>query len=369
MPHSDPDVRMLASALDLTPNAIAFHSREPLGEGSVTGLRARIGEDELLYFLDTSALSVPAETGLATADGAIRIWQHPADPHLPALAPVAFEHAAKTVLARLGITGDAVPEMVSYRPGRRAVLRVVSGDGPVWLKVVRPSRVEGIIRAGAAVAAAGLPVPHVHGWSDEGLIVMAGAVGTPAADVDWEPGDLLVQVDAAREVLAHADWRRRSTGILGRLAWYGARAGEQEALLLTEAGTLIDASVKHRAEVVVHGDLHFGQIFLSDGRISGIIDVDTLALGDPAEDPAAFLSHAIVSALLTEAPSADRVWSLADVAALRWGQDTRVRALAVIHLVGHAIAARERGEHERATAIAQVATALLRGSAPSTGRA
>ncbi|WP_404472341.1 phosphotransferase family protein [Microbacterium aerolatum] len=366
MTHSDADVQMLASALDLDPGGVSILSREPLGTGSVTGMQMQ-GDERLLYYLDTSGLSVRAETGLVSVDGSrpTRIWQHPADPHLPALAPVAFENAADTLLGRLGLRAAGSPEMVADRPGRRAVLRVATGDHDVWLKVVRPSRVERIVRAGEAAASAGIPVPLVHGWSEKGLIVMAGADGRPAAEVEWEPRELLDQVDVLRTRLAQATWDHRSAGILGRVDWYATRGDDRVAAVLADAQRLLGASADEPQVAVVHGDLHFGQLFLGGEGITGVIDVDTLALGDIAEDPAAFLSHAIASALLTRGDGGDRVWALADLASQRWGTDTRVRGLALIHLAGHMIAAQERGEDDRVAGLGNAARALAAGIAPS----
>ncbi|MGO1507106.1 MAG: aminoglycoside phosphotransferase family protein [Microbacterium sp.] len=369
MPHLDDDALMLASALDLAPDAVTVHSREPLGAGSVTGMQ--VGDDaRLQYYLDSSGLAVPAETGMVANDdaGTVRIWQHPADPHLPALAPVAFQDAAHTLLSRLGFSGDTAPEMIAYRPGRRAVLRVSTDAGDVWIKVVRPSRVERIVRAGTAAVAAGLPVPEVHGWSDEGLIVMASAHGTPVTDTSWEPGELLDLVDDLRIRLDRVEWEHRAPGIAGRRDWYAGHGDERAGRILSEAGRFIDASAGVRTPTVVHGDLHLGQLFLHDGRISGLIDIDTLAVGDPGEDTAAFLSHAIASALLTGGDASDRVWALADLAADRWAGDDGVRGRTLVHLAGHLIAATQRGESAGAEGLENAARAIARGSAPSDGR-
>ena len=366
----DSEVRMLAVALELAPEAIRVHSREPLGAGSVIGVQSH-DDDRLLYYFDTSGLAVRAETGLAAMDGSrpTRIWQHPADPHLPALAPVAFGDAAGTLLSRLGLRMDGTPAMVAYRPGRRAVLRAETTDGPIWLKVVRPSRVERIVRAGTAATAAGIPVPVVHGWSEDGLIIMADAVGRPATEVEWDPGELLDHTDAVRSDLRQITWEHRSTGISGRLDWYASRGDEQVLAVLSDARRLLDASDRSAIPVVVHGDLHFGQIFLGPDGITGVIDVDTLALGDPAEDPAAFLSHAIASALLTRSDASERVWALADLAAERWGSDSRVIGLTLIHLAGHMVAASEHDDVARAAALGDAARALSARDAPSIGAA
>ncbi|WP_175988274.1 phosphotransferase family protein [Microbacterium tenebrionis] len=363
MGKPDSDVSMLASALAVPADTIGFHSREPLGAGSVTGLQ--VADEPAPYYVDTSGLEVPAETGLRSSEdaGAVRIWQHPADPHLPALAPVAFDSAAQTLLARLGIHTDARPEIVAYRPGRRAVLRIGSGAARVWLKVVRPSRVDRIVRAHAAAERSGLPVPPLHAWSGDGLIVMAQASGTPAQDVEWDPADLIDRVEHLRALLAQVEWTHAAPGIAARLDWYAERADDGTQALLTAARGLIE-SEQAAAPAVVHGDLHFGQLFLDAGLISGMIDIDTLAVGDPAEDPAAFLSHATASALLTRGPAQSRAWELADLAAERWGT-ARVRGLVVVHLAGHIISAAERGDQAYARGLTAAASAIVNGGRPS----
>ena len=79
--------------------------------------------------------------------------------------------------------------------------------------------------------------------------------------------------------------------------------------------------------------------------LAGIIDVDTAGRGFAADDSAAFLSHAIASAILTEnGGDAPRAWALADGALVRWGDRPGVRGRAAVHLLGHALAAAEGGE-------------------------
>ncbi|RZI83558.1 MAG: hypothetical protein EOO67_17240, partial [Microbacterium sp.] len=111
--------------------ALRAFSREPLGTGTVTGFEIRhpagAGGPEIpdgaVAYVDSSQLAVAHETGLVL-EGVARVWIHPADPHLPALAPAAYGHAAEVLLGRLGIAaGTGAPQIVGYRPGRRAVLR------------------------------------------------------------------------------------------------------------------------------------------------------------------------------------------------------------------------------------------------------
>ncbi|MGZ8803915.1 MAG: hypothetical protein ACXWZG_01255, partial [Microbacterium sp.] len=120
---------LLAEALGLDAGLLAARTREPLGSGSVTGFDVAAEGGDLRYYVDTSRHPVAVETGLALGDPAApdaRVWLHPADPHLPALAPAAFGHAAEALLARLGIVARESPSLVAYRPGRRAVLRVAT---------------------------------------------------------------------------------------------------------------------------------------------------------------------------------------------------------------------------------------------------
>lgn len=359
-----PEGLLLRDALgDVRPRLI---SREPLGAGTVAGFA--IGEDhaDQTYFVDTSRLGVVAETGLAMGHDQerpeARIWLHPADPHLPALAATAFPHSVGILLRRLGIGAEGTAQMVGYRPGRRAVLRVPAEAGDIWIKVVRPSRIDRIIRAHRACAEAGLPVPALRGWSPEGLLVLDPAVGTPASDVAWRPAELLTVTEQLRERIAAVPWEAPARSIASRLDWYAARIGGwQAAVRVAERTATRLRRLAPQPLVTVHGDLHYGQLFLTDGAITGFIDVDTLGAGVRAEDSAAFLSHAVASARLTPASAAGRVWELADGALHRWGDDPAVRPYTALHLIGHALAVRDLRDESGARQLIDAAQRIVEG--------
>jgi len=368
------EAHLLEEALDLRAATFTLLSREPLGEGSVVGFEVPGGADGLLYYVDTSRLRVRDETGLLLGTPEAphaRIWLHPADPHLPALASTAFGDALAGLLLRLGISATAPAEFIVYRAGRRAVLRVPVREGTVWVKVVRPSRLERTIHAHRAFADAGVPGPALLGWSPEGLIVLEEAEGTPAADVVWDVDALLTQVDLVRERIAHGRMDVRARGISGRVDWYATRAAA-----LPMGGPLVQrirerlAAAPDSGQQVVHGDLHFGQLFLGeDGAVSAVIDVDTAGLGPAAEDPAAFIAHAAASALLAAGAVAERVRGLADAAWGRWCADPLVPELTSIQLLGHALSAADAGAPARAQSLLRIAGAALEGTAPfSEGR-
>jgi aminoglycoside phosphotransferase (APT) family kinase protein len=372
------EAALLADALDVTSAQITARTREPLGSGSVTGFDVATDDGQLKYYVDTSRSPVVAETGLATGDPSApdaRVWLHPADPHLPALPAAAFGHAAHALLGRLGLHAMTSPAFVAYRPGRRAVLRISTDSAPVWIKVVRPSRVEGIVERHARLKSAGVPVPCVLGWAPEGLIVLENARGAAAPDVAWEPERLLDAVDRVRASLAGVPLERAAPGAMNRLPWYAAQLDAQDAAPVARRAASLVArltSASHavaRDEVTVHGDLHFGQLFLDDeGAVAGVIDVDTAGRGDPAEDSAAFIAHAVASALLTSSPEGrQRVWRLADAAHARWTNPTATARTAV-HLIGHAIGALHRGEEAMGGSLVSVGEVIMSGGIPSSAR-
>lgn len=372
---------LLREALEIPAGArIALQSREPFSSGSISGFRVRVEATETLYYVDTSGRPVAAETGLVQGPLSApeaRVWRHPADPHLPALAPVAFSDAAAVLLGRLGLVATTAPRMVSYRPGRRSVLSIDTDRGPRWLKVVRPSRVGRIVGTHRDLAAAGIPLPTLCGWSGEGLLVFDDAEGVPAAHANWRPGDLLAAVDDLRERLARAPASEAvATRMTRRLAWYDERLTTMmPAAEAAEVGRLVAHAraewAAGDAPVTVHGDLHFGQLFLDDDGtgVRAVIDVDTAGRGVPAEDTGAFLAHAVASAVLTVSPHDERLWALAREAMVRWEaapvRGSRPRAVA--HLLGHLLGALDADVPDRAHLLLRAARAVSAGDADALG--
>lgn len=363
---ADTEARLIADALDVPLEAVTLFSREPLGPGSVSGFTIA-GDPPVLAYVDTSLHRVPQETGMVL-DGEARVWIHPADPHLPALAPAAFGHAAEVLLGRVGITATGAPEMVGYRPGRRAVLKVPTAEGTTWVKVVRPRRIERVVHAHTALHDRGLPVPAVRGWSPEGLLILDHAPGVAATDGGWVPEALLDEVDRLRAQIASTriDGTAR-TSLATRLPWYLDRlraARPDRAGLIDRIAQRADAEMTPSAAVTqtIHGDLHLGQLFLDadTGVVTGLIDVDTAGTGDPADDAAAFIGHAIASAVLTdEGGDAGAVWALADQATARWAGEPRTRALTAVHVLGHVVAAAESDAQARADRLLERARDLV----------
>ncbi|MFA5607513.1 MAG: aminoglycoside phosphotransferase family protein [Leucobacter sp.] len=368
---------LLLDALGVPSERVTFAGREPLGPGSVTSFDVceHAGAVPLRYCVDTSGSPVAHETGLVLGNPVapeVRIWLHPADPYLPGLAPVAFHGAATALLTRLEVHSEGEPVFVAYRPGRRAVLRVDAQGRRVWVKIVRPSRAARIASRHAAAEEAGLPVPALLGWSPDGVLIIEDAVGSPAVDAvgagsGGAHAELLGRVDALRSRIAGVSSSEPTTGIAARLDWYASRlTALPEAVRLAEdVREVLGSRRSARPQRVVHGDLHLGQLFLVDGKISAVIDIDTLGVGDPAEDPAAFMAHAVMSALLTENASGRPMSDFADAAMARWGDDPVVRAFFAVHMLGHALATRDSGRVELTEASLAIGAAVLAGGPPA----
>jgi len=61
---------------------------------------------------------------------------------------------------------------------------------------------------------------------------------------------------------------------------------------LTARFTAEAGAVAARSGVVVHGDLHEGQLVVApDGTVTGLLDIDDLGTGDPLDDHATLIAH------------------------------------------------------------------------------
>src|SRR5690606_3080334 len=72
-------------------------------------------------------------------DDEVGVWLYPKDPELPALPTTVYPQAAGVILQKMGIdpTGLSL-ELVAYRPGKRAVVKMSTLQRTVFMKIVRP---------------------------------------------------------------------------------------------------------------------------------------------------------------------------------------------------------------------------------------
>lgn len=263
---------------------------------------------ETLLAAASSSGPLPGTIPVEASDGdehlVASVWRWPFDPMVPGLERAVTPGRADDLVGAWVGEGAAL-EVVAYRPTERAVVRVTAENGRrVYVKAVRPTSVHSLIERHTRLLAAGLPVPEVLAATpDQGLVVLAERPGTtfrerikgelpgwpdPAAidalvarlqDVD--PGGLGARQGRVADALGHA---RLLAAVAPTLR------GPLDAL----CGPFRDAlpRVRDRSVVTVHGDLHEGQLVVSEhGAITGLLDVDDVGVGDPVDDAATMIGH------------------------------------------------------------------------------
>ncbi|WP_324649832.1 aminoglycoside phosphotransferase family protein [Georgenia sp. H159] len=206
--------------------------------------------------------------------------------------------------------------LVAHRPGRRAVVRVADDQGAnvEFVKVVRASRGTDLARRGGLVASLvgdDVPVPRLRDGSEpeRGVLRWSVVPGRTLHDLgaaeEWSveeartawiaAGRAVARLHAAPAALVTA--RHRATDELDALAaWLhpAVSHGLLDADLVARAGEQVTAELETgdapSALGVLHRDLHDKQLLLDAGAV-GIIDVDTLAVGERALDVANLLVH------------------------------------------------------------------------------
>ena len=291
-----------------------------------------------------------------------RLWVYPHDPALPALGSVIDVSSAQVVLDRLGVALTATAaEVVSYRPGRRAVVRMSSTTHPFFVKVVEPVKAEAIAERHQQFRSNSLPVPRLLGWSPDGVIVLSGLDGVDAQSAIPRMTDhevFLDRVEFLTGLLAEIPaYNTARASLFDRLDWYIDRLAAHlphESERITALGAVISRRGAEgrsylRGTVTIHGDLHVGQLFVdadNPTEIVGLLDIDTAGAGDPADDAAALYAHLVALGEMARSVDphyAEQCWKLASSWLARWqrnrnaGFAQRARAIAATHLLGHAL--------------------------------
>ncbi|MEY8655335.1 phosphotransferase family protein [Brachybacterium paraconglomeratum] len=283
------------------------------------GASAHIGEREKNLYV--------AEQTLVMTDGDInvRVWRYPHDPWLPMLPQVCYPDIVGRTLHDLGVSLSPDPsepiaiDVVSYRPGRRAVLRASQGDAAVYLKVMQPHRSGEIVERHQRLLSAGVPVPEVIAHH-QGLVVLAELPGRPLARAVIDEGvdscraeDLVALLDRLPASMYGLSLRPPWTDSVEFYAGIVASAvpalgPRLDALVreIREGLAAIEQRIDMRPHDVVHGDFYEAQVFVQDGRVVGLLDIDTVGPGRRADDLACLLAHLSVLADYGNAGRIDR---------------------------------------------------------------
>ncbi|MGH3763054.1 phosphotransferase family protein [Actinophytocola sp.] len=240
----------------------------------------------------------------------IGMWRFPFDPALPGLPAAMDLERMRRLLgdAGLGAGGLPRPRVRAYRPMRRAVVEVSApGGARIFVKAVHPRRARRLHERHRVATAAGVAVPASLGWTDDGLVVLTAlpgrtlreeliTTGANRLDPDRLAGGVVGVLDALPVALATG--RRRRTW--GQKAPHYAEVIAGVLPPMADRARRIAASVDHDTpegpDVAVHGDFYESQLMVADGRIAGLLDIDTAGRGERLDDAACLLAHLAVLA-------------------------------------------------------------------------
>ena len=242
------------------------------------------------------------------ADGEreVAVWIYPQDPDLPGLARAAYAESmaevsnAHQLFSHPVTPGELDLHMVGYRPRRRAVVRVAAtGDQVVYVKVLRPRLFEDVVRRHRLLADAGVPVAPIAATTDDQLLILRELPGVPLAQAVFDPSppctaeQLIDLLDSLPASVAHLErrppWSDAVQHYANMVAQAVPRLEERLATLVdTISAGLAPVGLGHEA---THGDFHEGQVHVADGRVCGLLDIDTIGPGHRVDDLACLVAH------------------------------------------------------------------------------
>lgn len=274
--------------------------RWPHGGGTET-LGASVGRPE--------HHGAPGVLTLDDGEKQAAVWLYPDDPGLPALRAAHDADAVEGLLAGFGVPAEARHPVRltqrAYRPGRRAVIEATGPGARVFLKVLRPSKVEALRRWHVLLTEAGLPVPEVLGWTTDGLLVLAPLAGETMRDAVRDgrpvpsPRELLDTLDRLPGELCdlprRESWSESADHYAHVIGTALPREGERAARL---AARIQDRIAGLPDDAPTHGDFYEAQLLLTGGRLTGLLDVDNAGPGRRADDLGCLVAHLEVLALL-----------------------------------------------------------------------
>jgi hypothetical protein len=255
--------------------------------------------------------SIPAGAAILESDGVrIGVWALPNDPALPGLASVLDARTLRPMLASLGVTTTrVVPRFRTYRPGRRAVVQVDTDSARIYVKLGRPKDIRRLHDTHRLMAEV-LPVPTSLGYDpDLGILVMPSGRGVTLRQA-LDSGVALPPVSDLQNLLGLVPRPIDDTKTRSPISKLGSLVELLERLVPDQADRLkgLVAAIGEETgghPVPVHGDFHDGQLLVEGGRVTGLLDVDTHATGNLADDPATMLGH--LSSRRPHAPHPERI--------------------------------------------------------------
>lgn len=307
----DPDVQeLLATATEAAGGVLeqatlrSVHDRAGRSLSHVYAASIRVGEElrDVLLVAHVDARPLPdGAFELRSGDDRVAVWRFPYDPFLPGLPSAIDEWRVRELLDRLGGPPGRLRLLTrAYRPSRRAVIEVTiegdAGTGRVlYLKVLAGDRAQEIAAIHRQLAPT-VPVPGIVGVAGEQGIVALEALGGDTLRAALVEGKDLPDPAALVELSERFAASGLSTRRDPRAFADAGRHVEPLAALVPDERDRLErvaaaASDIDQPLVAVHGDLHDGQLLLTAGSITGLLDVDGSGQGWLGQDAGNLIAH------------------------------------------------------------------------------
>ena len=239
-------------------------------------------------------------------DRDLRVFRFPDDDRLPGLGQAVDPQSALRLVSKYVM---ALPprrmrvEVIRYRPGRHAVLRHRMGRSRLYVRVIRPSSVEPILKAGELIGRSAFTVPRLAGiWRDGGVMwlseipgenlrkrIQGGGQPDPAPLLDGLESLWSVPLEGCDNPPFNLPGAYR----MARQIFEHVLDGDEDA---TPEFALAVQSLDPFAEswqptCVAHNDFYDDQmVVLPDGGVA-LVDFEGAGPGDPMLDVGNFLAH------------------------------------------------------------------------------
>jgi hypothetical protein len=202
------------------------------------------------------------------------------------------------------VTGESIAlEMISYRPRRRAVLKAVvkTRDRPrtVFVKVLHESAYGPTLQRHELLRRARFPAALVAAATADFILVLHELPGRPLTQAIFDEAmpctaeNMITLLDSLPSAVVGLPRRPPWTGAVGTYAEMIAAAlpaldPQLRWLVAQVSGGLAGAQPGLEP---THGDFHEGQLFVANGLITGLLDIDTIGPGRRADDLACMIAH------------------------------------------------------------------------------
>ena len=203
-------------------------------------------------------------------------------------------------------------ELVAYRPRRRATVRIVSTAGNRYVKVVRPAKAHkmerlftDVLGASPAASVTSPQLPQLtYSHPSKGFLVLTEVAGDSLHELAPDPGSRILAAVGGAVARFHSlstsgVRERRDSGRPDRwVEWVEGHDPSQNPEFRKELRRAASQLAPFRSSnsVLVHGDLHDKNVFVDGGQV-GLIDVDSMRVGHPAEDLGNLAAHLVLRAL------------------------------------------------------------------------